>query len=374
MPLNAIVEVKEGELSGTIRGFLKSLLEKELVDALLVPMEVPSKKNVVQTMVKDIGGLDKADPLAPVMPVNSAKIVSSLTKLAPSKKKIGLVMRSCELRALTELVKLKQADVANLVLIGVDCFGTYSVSDYGVFCRENDSPTEVYLKRAKDGNDPLLRQSCRICQHPAPLSADITIGLIGMDLGKEIMLQANSETGQEMLKALKLGDRAESSKRDAAVSALSAEKNKQRDAFVKQAQQEVGGLENMLSEIAACVACHNCRIACPICYCRECLLDSPTFGEWEAEKYLEWADKKGALRMPADSLLFHLVRLNHMGASCVACGLCEDACPNGISVFKLFCLAGSKVQQAFDYLPGRSLEDELPLIAFKEEEFREFEK
>jgi len=78
--------------------------------------------------------------------------------------------------------------------------------------------------------------------------------------------------------------------------------------------------------------------------------------------------------MPADSLLFHLVRLNHMGASCVACGLCEDACPNGISVFKLFCLAGSKVQQAFDYLPGRSLEEELPLTAFKEEEFRDFEK
>ncbi len=371
--MNAIVKVKEGDLSGTIRAFLKNLLEKELVDALLVPMEVPSKKNVVQTMVKDIGELDNADPLAPVMPVNSAKIVSSLTKLAPSKKKIGLVMRSCELRALLELVKLKQADIANLVLIGVDCFGTYSVSDYGTFCREKDSPTDAYLKKAKDGNDPLLRQSCRVCQHPAPLSADITIGLIGMDFEKEIMLQANTETGQEILKALEPGDDADPTKRDEAVSALKAERQKQRDEFLKQAQPEVGGLENMLSALAACVACHNCRVACPICYCRECLLDSPTFGEWEAEKYLEWADKKGALRLPADSLLFHLVRLNHMGASCVACGLCEDACPNGISVFKLFCLAGSKVQQAFDYLPGRSLEDELPLIAFNEEEFREFE-
>jgi formate dehydrogenase subunit beta len=325
-------------------------------------------------MVTGIDGLDNANPLAPVMPVNSAKIVSSLTKVAPRKKKIGLVLRSCELRALTELVKLKQADLTNLLLIGIDCFGTYSVSDYGTFCQENDSPTEKYLKRVRDGNDSLLRQSCRICCHPVPLTADITIGLIGMDLDREIMVQGSTEAGEEMLKALDLGGDADPSKRDEAVSKLGFEREKQRDEFLKSVQEEVGGLENMLSVLAPCVACHNCRVACPICYCRECLLDSPTFVEWEAEKYLDWAQKKGALRMPADSLLFHLVRLNHMGASCVACGLCEDACPNGISVFKLFCLAGSKVQQAFDYLPGRSLEEELPLTAFKEEEFRDFEK
>lgn len=374
MPGNAILEVKDNNLIDTIRGFLRSLLEKGLLDAMLVPVEVPSRKNVVQTVVTGIDGLDNANPLAPVMPVNSAKIVSSLTKVAPSKKKIGLVLRSCELRALTELVKLKQADLTNLLLIGIDCFGTYSVSDYGTFCQENDSPTEKYLKKVRDGNDSLLRQSCRICCHPVPLTADITIGLIGMDLDREIMVQGSTEAGEEMLKALDLGGDADPSKRDEAVSKLGSEREKQRDEFLKSVQEEVGGLENMLSVLAPCVACHNCRVACPICYCRECLLDSPTFVEWEAEKYLDWAQKKGALRMPADSLLFHLVRLNHMGASCVACGLCEDACPNGISVFKLFCLAGSKVQQAFDYLPGRSLEEELPLTAFKEEEFRDFEK
>ena len=35
MSMNAILEVKDGGLSGTVRGFLKSLLERKLVDGLL---------------------------------------------------------------------------------------------------------------------------------------------------------------------------------------------------------------------------------------------------------------------------------------------------------------------------------------------------
>jgi len=239
MPRNAILEVKDNNLIDTIRGFLRSLLEKGLLDAMLVPVEVPSRKNVVQTVVTGIDGLDNANPLAPVMPVNSAKIVSSLTKVAPSKKKIGLVLRSCELRALTELVKLKQADLTNLLLIGIDCFGAYSVSDYGTFCQENDSPTEKYLKKVRDGNDSLLRQSCRICCHPVPLTADITIGLIGMDLDREIMVQGSTEAGEEMLEALDLGGDADPSKRDESVSKLGSEREKQRDEFLKTVQEEV---------------------------------------------------------------------------------------------------------------------------------------
>ena len=73
--------------------------------------------------------------------------------------------------------------------------------------------------------------------------------------------------------------------------------------------------------------------------------------------------------MPADSLLFHLVRLNHMSASCVGCGMCQDACPNDIPLLKLFRLAASGVQSELKYTPGKSLDDELPLITFREDEF-----
>ncbi|MCL0070355.1 4Fe-4S binding protein [Dehalococcoidia bacterium] len=372
MPQSAVLKVKDGNLPDTIKDFLKGLLEKNLVEALLVPVELPSGNNVILTLVTEVEKLEDARPLAPVMPVNAAKIVSTLTKLAPSEKKIGIILRSCELRALTELVKLKQADLTNLILIGIDCLGTYSVAAYSKFSQENASPAEEFLKRVADGDDSLLREACRICEYPAPIEAsDITIGLIGMDWKEGILLQAASPEGELIIDALELGAEGDPSQREAALAALTEERIRQRDLLLQQTEQELKGLDNMLQLLAPCVACHNCRIACPICYCKECLLDSPTMTEFEAEKYLNWAEQKGALRMPADSLLFHLVRLNHMATSCVGCGLCEDACPNSIALMKPFRLVGLRVQRLFDYLPGRSLDDELPLTAYREEEFGE---
>jgi formate dehydrogenase subunit beta len=57
-----------------------------------------------------------------------------------------------------------------------------------------------------------------------------------------------------------------------------------------------------------------------------------------------------------------------MASSCIGCGACEEVCPNGIPLLKIFQLVGTNVQKLFDYIPGRSLEDELPPTAFKEDE------
>ncbi|MFC1932726.1 Coenzyme F420 hydrogenase/dehydrogenase, beta subunit C-terminal domain [Chloroflexota bacterium] len=371
MVRSALVEVSEGGLLQTLKQFLRELLEKGLVDALLVPVELPSGDNVVPTLVTGADSLEAANPLAPVLPVNSARIVSDMTKVAPSQKKIGVVLRPCELRAVVELVKLNQVSLEGLVLIGIDCFGTCSLNNYAKLVEEGQSPTQRALDLVKEGkDDPLLREACQVCEYPFPLNADLTIELIGSDLDKNIFLKAATEKGERILEVLELKESDGSAERQSAITKLISERVRKRDELFKRTVEEVHGLDNLLSDFARCINCHNCRDVCPLCYCKECLFDSPAF-EWEADKYLTWASNKSMLRMPTDTLLFHLTRLNHMAISCVGCGLCQEACPNEIQVFRIFRLVGDRVQKVFDYVPGRSLDEELPLVTFEEAELQE---
>jgi formate dehydrogenase subunit beta len=367
----ALIEISEGGVVEAVKHFLKDLLEKGLVDALLVPFELPSANNAVQTLVTGADKLESANPLAPVLPVNSARIVSAITRFEASTRKIGVVLRPCELRAVVELIKLKQIDPQNLLLIGIDCFGTYSINEYSKLVEEGQSPTQRALELIKEGKeDTLLREACQVCEYPYPMVADIVIGLIGMDLDKGIIVEAPSDEGEKVLEALELAEGGDSAKRKTAIDELVAGRIKKRDELFERTGAEISGVEKLLPAFARCINCHNCRDVCPICYCRECLFDSPTF-EWGADKYLDMASRKDALRMPADTLLFHLTRLNHMASSCVGCGLCQEACPNDVPVFAIFRMVGDRVQKVFDYVPGRSLDEELPLSTFREDELPE---
>lgn len=371
MAKSVTLTVSGGDVVKSLQQLLKDMLEKKLVDAVLVPLELPSKEGVVQSLVTRSVALDAASPLAPVLPVNTANILSKMTKLASSEKKVAVVARSCELRALVELVKLRQANLENLVLIGIDCFGAFSVSDYKEFAKKNASATQEFLKTVKDGksDDARLREACQCCEYPYPLKSDITIGLIGVDFSKEVLLVANTPQGEEILGGLGLSAGGGAEARDASLKKVVADKQKKRDELFELTQKECHGLENLGVIFSPCIGCHNCRDMCPICYCKECVFDSDTFS-FAADKYVGWAEKKGAIRMPTDTLLFHVIRLNHMVASCVGCGLCQDACPNNVPVFRIFRFVGSKVQPTFNYVPGRDVEEQLPLTTYKEDELQ----
>jgi hypothetical protein len=45
-----------------------------------------------------------------------------------------------------------------------------------------------------------------------------------------------------------------------------------------------------------------------------------------------------------------------------------------IPVARVFTLVGDRNQEAFDYVPGRSADEPLPLTTFEEEEFLEVEQ
>lgn len=370
MTKTATLEVKDGKIRQAINGFLKELFAKKVVEAMLVPLAHPAGTNVVQALISDPANLDNADVYAPVMPVNSAKILQAMTRLTPTDRKTAVVIRPCEMRAAVELIKLKQVQPDNLLFIGIDCPGAYSVKNYPKFVSEKKTSDDFIKAGFKWADDAMLRAGCQICEYPYPLTADITIGMIGLEPGK-VILQADTAQGEAALKTLGFSIDTDSDiakKRQAALTKLAADVKERRKKFFAKVKEEFGGIEKLTKVFASCIKCQNCRQACPVCYCRECVFISPTF-ELESDKYLRQADKKGGIRMPADTLLFHLTRMNHMGNSCVGCGACEEACPNDIPLLKLFQLIGSETQELFGYVPGRNVEEPLPASAFREKEF-----
>jgi formate dehydrogenase subunit beta len=320
MTKQILVKVKNKNLRQSMNSLLADLLHKRLLEGILVPQTLPSKESVVQTLVTEPDKLKGADIFAPVLPVSSAHIVSHMTRVAASPRPLGLVMRPCEIRALVELVKLKQASLENLVIIGIDCLGTYSVTDYADMVSRKEDPTHVLLGGAKEGKeDPHLRSACRVCEYSVPTFGDLMVGLIGLDWEKEVLLEAGSDKGKKILAALNMGSSGRSIQREKMVSEFSQKRMKKRDELFSKVKKEISGWENLSELFATCINCHNCMVACPICYCKECFFNSSTF-EFEPAKYLGQASKKGVLKMPTDTLLFHLGRMNHMAISCVGSG------------------------------------------------------
>jgi formate dehydrogenase subunit beta len=372
MKTNTILPVKEGDVLGALRGFLGALLENQIVDALLVPLEIGQGRSLAQTLVQDPAYLSGANPLSPVMPINSAILVSRLTGDRPSQK-VGVVLRSCEIRALIELVKLQQANLDNLTIIGVDCLGTYEVDDYARLIGEIEGPAEErgaqvvaeMRQRIEEGSAESsaapLRTACQICEFPTPVGADITLALIGVENGILVTL--------DDVLASKLGFmEGEAPQREQAVSTLVQARTAARDQAFTEFREATESIADFADQFATCIRCYTCSVACPICFCKECVFRTETF-EPESERYFRGMQRKGALRMPSETLLYQLTRLNHMVASCVGCGMCESACPNDLPLTVIFRSVGDGVQEMLDYTPGRSLEDELPPLAI----FREGE-
>jgi len=360
-----------GVSNGTLEAmtlFLRRLLEKGVVDALLVPQRVPAGDNVVQTLIMEPAMLEDVDPVAPVLPVNSAKLVSHLTATGASGR-LGAVLRSCEIRALIELVKLKQASLDDVILIGVDCLGTYEMDVYSELAASGNGDLSTdSLGRAGEGRvvpreGHEFRVACQMCEQPVPQGADLALGLVGIDTAREILITASDELAEKLeltLVEMRAG-------RQEAVDALVAERTAERDRRFAEFRERVVDVSSLLGEFSRCIRCHNCMVTCPICYCKECIFRAAPF-DHASVQYFRWAGRRGSIRMPTDTLIFQLTRLNHMATSCVGCGMCESACPNDLPVATIFRAVGEKVQALFDYVPGRSLDEGLPVATFREQE------
>jgi formate dehydrogenase subunit beta len=375
MATTARLEVNNGDLLAALRDFARKILDLDDIGAILAPWCLPMKNMVMPTLLTDPEQLKNIDPLSPAFPLNSAKVVSRLTR-KPSGSRIAALLRSCEIRAFHELVKLKQGNIEDLVIIGIDCLGAFSNRDYINWIEKNaGGATAKFYTRALAGKDSAaddveLAAACQSCEFPIAEGADISIGLFGVDTASMMLLEARTDQGQSLLDKLAYPGVETPAARNKKVKELVAERIAARDNMLTETREATNSLEKLTGYLATCVNCYNCRVACPVCYCRECVFVTDVF-DHDAITYMRWADRKGAVKMPTDTVLYHITRMVHMSTACVGCGQCSNACPNGIPVMELFRSAAQGTQSAFGYEAGRSLDEKPPMSEFREEEFED---
>lgn len=371
---STVIDLGDKGFNRSVQEFMERLLQSDLVGSVMMPKKTTGGDNYVQALIKNPDLLADTDVSVPVVPVQAARLISNLTFSDPGEK-IAVVVKPCEARALVELTKFQQIRRESLLIIAVDCLGTYEPKDFSSLVKAGKDPAADLRKQAAggrceaDGETP-FRSACTICEYPSmPLElVDVVIGLWGVDCQKNIYIEAGDELAAQLAEKniLEFND-SEQPRRAECISSLREERVKTRDQVLGEFGQRVNSLKGLQELLSTCIRCHNCMINCPICYCRECVFRSPTF-EHTPDQYLGWAEDKGAIRMPANTVMFHLTRLNHMVMSCVGCGLCDTACPNDIPVMSLFRTVGLQAQQMMEYEPGRSYDEPAPATTFQDSE------
>ena len=360
----------EGSIQKGILDFVKQALKRAAFDAVLIPARVPAGDSFAYFLIRDEAFLKGAYPLPPIMPVQGARVISNMTRRGKGKKRIAAIMRPCEARATIELAKLGQVDLENVTIITMDCPGVMPLSDY---FEDRQKADELFEDASENWDSGPMRPVCRICDKFSSTGGeDLHIGTMATK-SRSLLVIPGSAKGEDALSRVGLSLEEDVADWETGVSKLTEERKQERGQSSEALRSDIEGTDKLTQAFSACINCHNCMRVCPICYCRQCNFDSDKM-KFGFEDYLGRAEARGSLRIPSDTLLFHIGRMLHMSLSCVSCGMCEDACPTAIPVAQIFTLVGDRNREAFDYVPGRSVDEPLPLTTFEQEEFEQVEQ
>lgn len=348
----------------SVRELLRFLLESGKVDGVLTLVRVSKNDGLAYSLITNPDVLEEALPLFPLMPANAAKVLSRLTLVEPADKPIAAVVRPCELRALTELMKLDQGSLDNLLLISSTCGGVYPLEMVVNGSVEEKLPQ--YWEAVKKGEIPSdIRPACASCKHFMPYNADMTVTLLGnKDVDKQCVICLNTDKGEQFAAGI-AAELTEGEIESEVIEALRSKREAQKEKLFDELGIEDFHVRTVFDK---CIVCQGCSKVCPVCYCHVCCFDSGC-DEHDSHYYETELEKMGYVAVLPDPTFYQLVRLFHVSTSCVGCGLCADVCPVNIPLWAVSLQTSESVQKAFDYLPGRDIEEGLPLITFKPGEF-----
>ena len=341
-----------------LNDILKKSFENNAVSGAVVMCEREDGFNY--TLFKNSKDIKEISPFHPVMKINGGEIVSLITR-ENGNGKILFIMKPCEIRAAVELKKLNQVNLEDSILISFTCAGVLDFKEGNNF-KEQDKFYKEFLNGKLDEN---IRPACNTCVHFKGDGADISLDLFN----KEII--ALTGKGEEFLNGLNIKFTKEF-KEGSNFKSIAELREKNFKQLIKEQKKFFKTEESIIEYFDKCIGCFACRNACPVCYCKQCYFASETF-KYYPDSIAKKLDKKGALRLPMDRITFHLGRVTHMATCCVGCGMCEDVCPVNIKVSQFFKYTSADIQNTFEYTPGINREVTLPLLTFREEEFKEVE-
>jgi len=262
---------------------------------------------------------------------NIAKYLADEKKRPGDPRKVGIIAKGCDARAIAQLIVEDQYPREKVVIIGVPCTGVIdpaklrvalSGKDLADYKIEGDNiiligdDFKIELPRIE-----LLQGGCLSCKYPNAPQYDYFIG----EPAKPIAARDEFAIIEDLAS--------------------------------KPADERWAYFEN---EYSACTRCYACRNACPLCYCEECFVD---------RSMPAWLGKGNEL---SDNIVYHIVRVLHLAGRCVDCGACAAACPLGIDVRIIGKRIEKEVLDRFGYVAGLDFETQPALAAFREDDKEEF--
>ena len=350
MNVNRILHVRDEDTVKTVQDFLAAWWGQVGLDAMLAPVELPDHSAVSPQVISDPAELSNVNPFAPVMLANTATMVQDFVRDHPNLH-LAVILRPCELRAMIELRKRHRVyyqpvyggnEQESLIVIGVDCPGTFSQEEYHQHLLSNQEGAEMLHVGLSYGKRESyipheVRATCQTCDSPAPLGADLVIGTIGIEPQGDLLLIARNEDVDASLKVQDVTNHLATEQqvvcREVMVGKLVDKRTEQRSALMDDSLPN--NFTSALALFARCTLCADCLDACP-------LYDGELAGMLGA----------GEGRQNTRPLLSELIRVSRWLASCSGCGMCRESCQYGIPLTQIVTTLSHRIQSELHYKPG----------------------
>ncbi len=342
-----------GDPLGKLHEFISFVWQKSGLYGMLVTLD-DGGSHATPRFITDPAAILQINPFRPLMELNAARLIPAILATHPDAR-IGALLRPCEMRALVEMSKHTPMPLDRLLTISVDCLGTLPADEYQ-WRRErlekghsaddtarSDELAQEAIKFARQGGlvPYRYRTACQVCASPASGQADVNLHVLGLPVHQKMLVSVRA---LEVAKTLALNGYANGSVDEGLIQQherILSRMSERHARLIQRLNDSLGGLlpadvDALIHRLEACGDCQACMDACPICS-----VDRPE------------RDAQGHYARPA--VMRWLV-------SCAGCGMCEQACPKSLPTAAIFAHIRRQLDQQYNYAPGGSLDEQLPLM------------